>query len=379
MSTDCTDCPAGKKCQSSFDTFSIEPCFPGRYSHAGSEYCESCPNGKYVDAYASTSSENCTSSACTQHHICVGGTKIPCPIGKDAPNTGSTVCSTCPNGKYSVSGSACGEICPAGHYCMEGVKYQCPHGKYSTLGSPCVNCADGTWSSDGAISCYLCSPGYFCYNGYRSACADGKYSPSGALYGHQCLSSLCPAGYYCATGSGKLLCPTGKYSSVGSSACTSCPSATYTNGGVSTSYHDCMACWPGYYCISGKINMCPPRHFSSQHGSEVCTACENGMKTNEDRTQCDQWCNPESEPECWDYDLTPGTDHTPEDDSSEKSAAAETVAAVAAVDEDAEKSEESSSTRAGSSGAILIGILGLVLGTIGSILAVIALCKLKKL
>merc|ERR1719427_125993 len=280
----CIPCEPGYKCTESSNIYSRLPCGTGRYSLAGSSVCAACPNGTWVATNTSTSEANCTSAACDQHHACVGGVKTVCPAGKDTFYYGSSFCEDCPPGKHSSSGSACDAAsCLAGHQCINGVMQACVPGKYSAGAASCEECPEGTWSTLGSPSsgCNTtnCGDGYFCYRGFRSACRDGKYSNAGARYGHECLSSLCPPGYYCLAGAVKTLCQAGRYSIGGASACTFCPAGKYGDVSGSNSSVFCSQCHAGSYCIHGDEIPCAIGHFSSGVENEVCTACENGKTT----------------------------------------------------------------------------------------------------
>ena len=213
-----------------------------------------------------------------------------CGIGTYADIAGSTQCSLCPAGTYTVSTAATAVSsclgCPTGTYggmagsgCMT-----CEAGSYNsaTTQSACTACPDGTYGTVQGLStssaCTNCKAGT--YNNYMNfvfpttciACPAGTYKP---LDGGQCTQ--CPMGTYSTalgsnTSSLCVKCQAGKYNptlgSNSTSACLLCPKGSYnpyTGGGAFADA--CLYCPTGYYGIgnAGDVNQ-----------SAACRACEVG-------------------------------------------------------------------------------------------------------
>jgi hypothetical protein len=173
--------------------------------------------------------------------------------------------------------------------CLWATCALCDTGRYkSAVGfSGCSACAAGTYSWVlGAVECIHCLAGYFATaRGANSSevckpCDPGSFSDSG---GSAC--SLCPSGTYSyeAASSECLSCSSGKYSSLegandmkwclscgygqysgdAASACSDCKISTFASSTGSTS---CQSCRSGQYTsIVGATS------------SEVCTTCELGQ------------------------------------------------------------------------------------------------------
>ena len=114
-------------------------------------------------------------------------------------------------------------ICPAGSYCVNGVKTECPAGSYGSSEGLTSNLCSG-----------LCEAGYYCPAGSTSSTANDcgsvdKYCPAGsgspidvsegyysgpesANESNRSEQTICPAGSYCVNGV-KTECPAGSYGS----------------------------------------------------------------------------------------------------------------------------------------------------------------------
>ena len=106
---------------------------------------------------------------------------------------------------------------------------------------------------------------------YPYECVPGVYGDSvaqNAQSGPGC-AAVCPAGYYCPSGSvHPTICPPGRYCPVGSGAYLACPigKTTVFNGG--TSEADCI---------------CAREHFGRGHGADLeCEACPVGTRCDEE-------------------------------------------------------------------------------------------------
>jgi len=105
-------------------------------------YCQPCPVGTYSGEGAG-SIDGCTA----------------CPEGSVAGSTGSTSCTKCTAGTYAVDGIYC-DSCPAGTYSEEGARNV----------EDCLACPDGSVTQyPGSTSCTNCTEGYFSVGGMYCA------------------------------------------------------------------------------------------------------------------------------------------------------------------------------------------------------------------
>ena len=143
MTTDsagnCT-CPGGTYLNSEGKCVeNVGKCPAGTY-YQGQNHAATCPAGSYCpggtyNAETGEIKEGCEKIACPAGSYCPEGVSEPtkCPAGKTTNTTGAKsdtyciddVAKTCDDGSYKTTGGYC-EICPAGSYCKNGVKYDCP-------------------------------------------------------------------------------------------------------------------------------------------------------------------------------------------------------------------------------------------------------------
>ncbi|OEH77833.1 hypothetical protein cyc_01966 [Cyclospora cayetanensis] len=258
-------CPPGYYCPEGSPT--KVPCPAGKYLPASGAWeeqqCQSCPLGQYC-AFPGLASPSGYCSAgffceegsaapvdptklCAEGHYCPEGTHtaIPCESGTYQPQKGATICLTCPQGSYCEPGSTAPKTCPAGFFCPAGTQHKfqfpCPQGTYGV--------AQGAISS---ASCHLCLGGQLCSTPGTSAQGDLAMTP-------------CPAGYYCANGTGSVTptaCTYGEYCPENSTLPTPCPSGYYCANEALE--------WPTGRCRGGYI--CKQR--SSTHSPEAATSGE---------------------------------------------------------------------------------------------------------
>ena len=253
-----------------------------------------CPSGYLCPAGTSTYPSQ-LNNACPVGFYCPEGATatIPCPIGtyRNTVAAGSIYeCTIVPAGFYvAITGVSdySSYVCSAGYYCPAGsissTAFSCPKGTYRSL-------TGGKSASD----CASCTPGYYCpsLNTVNPTnCPAGSYCPAGTITPIQCpsgtfdsalnlktssdctpctagnycnspgqttITGSCTAGYYCIGGSTLqaptdgvtgALCPAGGYCLAGASVPSTCSAGYFNNflGGYSSA--DCVACWPGYYCL----------------------------------------------------------------------------------------------------------------------------------
>ena len=262
------------------------PCPGGTYSSAtnlvSKSSCSPCNTaGKYCleGSVAETS--------CEKGYFCPGnqaGRQI-CPAGTYS-NAGASGCTACPKG--SICPEEYYELnpisCPPGYFMSSlsssGPCTPCTEGKKcatSGLETP-VDCPDGEWSISGSASCNQCPPGYACKSGVKTVCTSGYYCPAGTSDPTQCEE-----GYYCPTGTANHIpCPPGTHSAATAATCSSSTAGHYTKQGQSTSTMNLNKCKGGFYCeleSKGSIHKpCPPGTFSDEDFNILnsCAACTAG-------------------------------------------------------------------------------------------------------
>jgi len=217
-------------------------CPVGTYcTSAGMSVPTPCAPGTYSSATGQTSSLTC----------------VPCEPGKYCPTPGAGSQLICPPGTYCpIQGGSSPNQCPIGNICpIPGLQagYPCPPGQLcNTLGegsTPNAQCPAGTYSSGGAgSSCTPCDPGYY---------------GVGASTTGQC-SGLCPAGYYCPSGSSPVSGSTARSPPV------PCPLGYYCPAGTGT------VCGSGQYFSNGRCMTCSSSQSSGSSGSSsVCFPCNS--------------------------------------------------------------------------------------------------------
>ena len=285
------ECPDGTYRPSSYlgiSRESCQPCPPGKYCEAGQNPKE-CSAGFICLWGASQSDPNDdTGYECPEGHFCPQGelAKIPCEAGTYVDFNGATSqgeCDSCEAGFFCPIGSSntTKYLCLAGFYCPSGssvgnplnttcpVGYQCPAG--STEKEPCN---PGTYSDIiGASVCTPCPAGFFC---------QGTENDLEHI-------DICPAGSYCeANSDDHKLCPPGTFSLVNGakslSECTLCPAGYYCLSGTSA-LTDANLCQEGFYCPTGTDTSSPvdtrcPANYQCPQGSSNMAECDVGYYSN---------------------------------------------------------------------------------------------------
>lgn len=286
-----------------------------------------CASGWYASSNASSTCDR----ECPKGTYCLNSRSFPCLPGTFAPDTGSTSCTLCGPGKFSLvlganESSSCAE-CPAGTFGIYTGQaptscLSCPPGTAnnrtgSSSAEDCAPCPPGRASSAaGSVACPLCPIGTFqpeqgqaqcrsCRSGtYQGetgaidesscvACPAGTVSPAGSGATSSCVALLCPEGRFgsdcagvcplgsfCSGASSSQLCRPGSYSdAMGSSSCTLCPAGRHSTTSGAASADSCVACSPGTWGNStgaSSCAMCPFGTASSTAGSvtlDDCQAC----------------------------------------------------------------------------------------------------------
>ena len=300
-SSDCKPCPAGKYCPetptaaedkvntcpngyycpagtgSSSSATPPQSCGLGNYCPAGSSSPILCPPGKYCDG---TNMYVLTGKDCTAGYFCKGGANTA------TPSDGTTGYS-CPKGAYCESGTIQPIMCPPGTYrdVVGGVDinscFQCTQAKYCQsrgLINPTADCPAGYYCPTGTAqsSKLPCDPGNYCPTGsyQQTVCPDNSFQSLPV----KATCDNCPERFYCkntnaADAQAPKICPTGKYC-VANTQPQDCPLGTYNPRQGMANSGECEPCPPGfvcdstglsaatkpctqgYYCTSGKYNIC---------------------------------------------------------------------------------------------------------------------------
>lgn len=232
---------------------------------------------------------------CRKGHYCPRGDvnpwPVPCPNGTFNGEVGMkqvSDCQKCPPGQYCIPeglSEPAGD-CPGGYYCPLGTgdpeSFPCPIGFYRNSSSKesfqdCAECLSGYYCDrEGLAEPIVCPAGYFCVSGstYPSPCPLGTYSYSvglrrssdctpcpGGYYcdgiGRTSPTDVCDAGFYCREkaytsappdGATGGVCPAGGYCPPGSAVSTPCPVGKYSASPGAKTEYDCIPCDPGFYC-----------------------------------------------------------------------------------------------------------------------------------
>ena len=201
--SDCKDAPRGHFTDTDGST-SPKECPRGKYANSeGLSQCRACAAGKY-NLDTGQSSENACRQCPAGRYGSIAATSSqctgPCPVGKYCPRGSSLstandcggVDKYCPGGSSNPKKVTSGyfstpedahirrrehqEICPRGHYCQGGRKYECQAGRYG---------------GEKGLSTAACT----------GQCLDGFYCPSGSISSAQqfCSADLDPT-WYCEKG-----------------------------------------------------------------------------------------------------------------------------------------------------------------------------------
>lgn len=195
-------------------------CLPGHVRSSRTGECTLCPGGI-------TNSNRTSCEDCTPGHFCSLGADMPTPCGgsdRYCPS-GSTSYTLVPEGSYSTplgfspnvrTGAA---VCAPGFTCSGGERVACrAEGKYcpySNMSEP-VDVAPGyaiVAEGDGLHrEVEICPVGHYCLNGKAVKCPPGTYGDRTGLDSAACAGS-CPDGSYCSAGATKpdTPCPAGAW------------------------------------------------------------------------------------------------------------------------------------------------------------------------
>ncbi|XP_071807027.1 uncharacterized protein, partial [Asterias amurensis] len=359
-------CPRG--------TYDPEPCPSGYFSNATGntafEDCKLCSKGFYCEdsglseptapceaGFFCPDGQNVSRPAlyeCSPGHYCPGQSsdEVACESGTYQDEWGMSSCKLCPEGYYCdgtlQNDTQCSHgvqnpvPCPAGHYCLNGTKYdtehpcpsgtyndglklkasgeciQCPGGEYCEtegLESPTGPCQAGFYCVRGAIlktpvngvTGGICPVGAYCPTGTNRTydCPPGTYNPTEGResvsqckgcepgefcpeYGMNQTAGDCTEGFYC-TGNASVaapvdgitgdICPIGFHCPAGTSSPVPCDPGTYTDTEQNAL---CDLCTPGHYCTMGTNPQdCPEGFYCPEGTGHVWQSCPLGTFSNQ--------------------------------------------------------------------------------------------------
>ena len=158
------------------------------------DYCVSCPAGRYTDPSDIAAKPALSINDCKQ-----------CPEGKfgdeeNSPNRdGASYCVTCPAGRYGgtkgLSDATCTGLCLPGYYCPAVTATQTELNEKATggaIGNPPKEVVASRFGNFGALTDQgsgVCPAGYYCPSGSGSeTCVSGTtLSPTNQRCKHQCI------------------------------------------------------------------------------------------------------------------------------------------------------------------------------------------------
>ncbi|ELP89830.1 protein serine/threonine kinase, putative [Entamoeba invadens IP1] len=308
-------------------------CPTNYYSSSGSASCTKCDttcvtcnstNGYCTSCQIGYATNNKVCTICASGYYEHNNVCKPCENGTHSSTSGSTACTPCQGGYYSLIGYSecvhcdglCGDRCDA----ASGKCLSCISGYVLQPTGECVGCEGGQYANATTNSCKLCVSGMYSEQNAPSctSCGDGTYSKEGATRCKACLSICntcdkttgvcltCYSGYQLNASQSCEICRRGTYSygtkcvdceemkyqnEEGQSFClacsANCASCDKTNG-------KCTTCKSGYGYDSGICTLCPDGYYSTGKTgscipcpvicdncikeSGVCSSCSSGFK-----------------------------------------------------------------------------------------------------
>lgn len=244
---------------------------------------------RYIDDAAwvtNTSLTRYNANECEPGYYCIDSLRYNCPAGRYGGMVRETrphCQGICNPGYICVSGSVSPYAVPCG-----GPNTVCPEGTLEPIAVPPGSYSNEDEPENLRTSFKTCPKGSYCPgDGKRYLCQEGTYSDVEGMISPSCVG-LCDAGYYCTKGStSRQQYPCGNatvYCVRGSSAPTQVHSGFYsirtgTNAGALSLWNPSnstqtaeIPCEPGYYCIDGIKQPCPPGRFGWRYGmnSSLC-------------------------------------------------------------------------------------------------------------
>ncbi|GMI44759.1 hypothetical protein TrCOL_g12018 [Triparma columacea] len=274
---------------------SCVPCAAGRFSTSGSTSCSICPSGTYSIPQQANECTNCPLGK----HIADDGQDedqhahlaacVNCSPGKAAPALGSIDCLDCGPGTFSSSPPTSCSDCSPGTYSAGLANSQCDDCPAGTVASSsgssfCSDCGPGTFSSSPPTSCSDCSPGTYSAGLANSQCDDCLAGTAASSSGSSFCSDYGP----------------GTFSSSPPTSCSDCSPGTYSAGLANSQCDDCLAgtvasssgssfcsnCGPGTFSATptNSCSICSSGRYSTASANPSCTSCPEGKYNDDEAT-----------------------------------------------------------------------------------------------
>ena len=252
---DAANCSCGKGYTSGPDGGTCVACVAGTYKDAnGSTPCTKCSRGKYSTGAARISEATCDDCPANAYSG-PGSTICTCIEGHTGPDGG--VCTACVAGTFKdLNGSSPCTLCSPGKYSMETgeiLELTC---------DACTANSDAPAGSDAASDC-ICNAGFTSDDaGGCVACAAGT------------CEETCNVGYTNREGGSCEACPPGTWKNVtGNSNCTACLAGKYSEVTAAVAETTCQKC---------------PNYSTSEPGSSRRSSCqcERGFQGVGERAEC---------------------------------------------------------------------------------------------
>jgi hypothetical protein len=281
------ECPVGYFCPTGTAVAKSHPCLSSSstYCPVGSARPVAVDEGYYAtDSHVSEGAGFGLEAICPAGSFCLQGVRRPCPSGRfgatqqmmNASCTG--VCRAgwyCPAGSTSTTQTPCGD---SDVYCPEGspqpLSVAVGHytvGEEEEAGEP----EDDNFHQLNKLAMMKCTPGYYCAaDGVRRLCPPGTYGADDGLHSQAC-SGPCEAGHYCppaSTHPRQLECGhPGVFCPAASGEPLPARDGHYTVGTGLGTMHAERECLPGSYCKDGVKRLCDFGHWGNKYGMNVST------------------------------------------------------------------------------------------------------------
>ncbi|XP_021231890.1 zonadhesin-like isoform X5 [Numida meleagris] len=277
--SECLECPENYACP---DGRSRQHCLAGQEPNPSHTHCVTYTPGSF------SAEDTLIRQPCPAGHFCAGSfTDAPlCPAGSFKPKEGLHMPSS--SSSSFLPGTGLCLKCPAGYFCPAGASHPapCQPGTYNPLqgqdeATDCRACPAGRACTQAGLAQpdSECLPGYVCPAGSSSphfpsnACPPGTVGDGFDLFDKsQC--ETCPAGYFCARGTGgkqkpPAPCPVGHYCPPGTKHAVQhkCAPGTWSNRTRLKSEEECLLCPAGWFCVGGSqvpSGMCSSGHYCPQ-------------------------------------------------------------------------------------------------------------------
>jgi hypothetical protein len=298
-SATCTPCSTSPASFSRSGATSCTACGPGETSASGGATCQcNDPNADWslnVNVLTNTATTVCT---CKANYKQTGGgaTGQPavctaCPLGQSSVS-GSATCAGCPiNSNFSIATGTC--QCIDGFYLVSGSGFtsvcaRCPAGTYDAAYggdiSTCQPCPVGQGSPAGSPSVANCKACPLSATLINNEC---KCTATSAIYDVATNTCGCPAGFAQIMSNGTMTCrgcPSGKYALKGESVCSLCATSAkvgYLDPLTTLQNQDSCRCAANYYWSVGAtraLDNCVscPLNSVSNPGAKTCS-CNAGF------------------------------------------------------------------------------------------------------